>query len=218
MRILLVALVSFVITTNISAQKSDVEVYEKKDGEKTLIIARNTGKSEYLVKVNIKSEGMDVVPSSSVEVMLPGGFMKEIAIVTPRPGELWSYSYDVAISRTVTASKPATAGTPEAPKQVSTTTSQPKSIPSPVLSDASVILYSKAGCGRCTLAKKQLNSLAISHEEVNTQSDSPEVSNMWSQLRTQGFKGGSVTMPVIRVNGQYHYDIKDLEGFINKLK
>ena len=218
MKVLYIALVTFLFASASYAQKSDVEVYEKKDGNKTLIMARNTGTSEYKVKVTIKSEGMDVLPSSIVEVSLPGGFMKEMASVTPRAGELWSYSYDVAISRTVSKTTTATP-TPETQKQTTTTAAVPKTIPaSPVLSNAPIILYAKPGCGRCSFAKKQLNNLGVAYEEVNTQSDSPEVSNMWSQLREQGFKGGSVTMPVIRVNGQYHYDIKDLESFIGKLK
>lgn len=220
MKVFYITLVAFLFASASFAQKSDVEVYEKKDGNKTLIMARNTGTSEYKVKVTIKSEGMDVSPSSIVEVSLPGGFMKEMASVTPRAGELWSYSYDVAISRTVSKTTTATPSpTPEIQKQTTTTAAVPKTISaSPVLSDASIILYAKPGCGRCTFAKKQLNNLGVAYEEVNTQSDSPEVSNMWSQLREQGFKGGSVTMPVIRVNGQYHYDIKDLESFIGKLK
>ena len=219
MKIFFLSLVTFWFASVSYAQNSEVEVYEKKEGDKTLIMARNTGKSEYKVKVTIKSEGMDVSPSSVVEASLPGGFMKEMASVTPKPGELWSYSYDVAVSRTVSKTTTTPASTPDAPKQTTTTAAVQKTIPaSPVLSDASVILYAKPGCGRCTFAKKQLNNLGVAYEEVNTQSDSPEVSNMWSQLRAQGFKGGSVTMPVIRVNGQYHYDIKDLESFIGKLK
>jgi len=203
------------------AQKPDVEVYEKKDGEKTMLIARNTGEAEATVKVTITSEGMDVTPSSVVESKIPGGFMKEMAVLVPRKGELWSYSYDVSIRKTV--SKPAEPSTPPSPPKtsaVSTTSTTPQqlSAPAPGLSDAEIILYAKPGCGRCTFAKKQLNSLGIQYVEVDTHSDSPEVANMWSQMRNQGFKGGSVTMPVIRVDGKYHYDIQDIGGFINKLK
>ena len=121
------------------------------------------------------------------------------------------------MTKTSTPSATTTTGTTQT--NVVTTGTQPKTISaSPELSDASVILYAKAGCGRCTFAKKQLNALGISYEEVNTQSNSPEVPNMWAQMRNQGFKGGSITMPVIRVNGKYHYDIKDLESFISNLK
>src|SRR5215204_1708940 len=95
------------------AQKPDVEVYEKKEGEKVIVIARNTGKSDYNVKINISSQGMDVTPASIVEASVPGGFMKEMAVITPRPGEIWSYDYNVTITQTIakTPAKTSTTGT-----------------------------------------------------------------------------------------------------------
>ena len=63
-----------------------------------------------------------------------------------------------------------------------------------------------------------MNELGIEYFEVNTQSTSPEVPNMWSQMRSQGFPGGSVTMPVVRVHGKYYYDIKNLQEFVSNLK
>lgn len=202
------------------AQTPEVDVYEKKDGNTTLVMARNTGKSEYKVKITVNSEGMDVTPSSVVEATLPGGFMKEMARITPRPGETWSYSYDVAITRTLmTKTEQGNQASDPNQQTVSTSAGEPKTVAAkPQLSEADIILYAKPGCSRCTYAKKQLNNLGIKFLEIDTHSDSPEVPNMWSQMRQQGFTGGSVTMPVIRVNGTYHYDIKDLGGFIQKLK
>lgn len=225
MKSILISLISLLLTTAIFGQKPDVEVYEKKEGDKTLIIARNTGNAESTVKLTITSQGMDVVPSSIVEAKVPAGFMKEMATLTPRPGELWSYSYDVSITQSVSkpTSKQTTTvtPTPSSPKATVTTTAntqQKISTSDPSLSNADIILYAKPGCGRCTFAKKQLTSLGIEFLEIDTHSDSPEVPNMWAQMRSQGFKGGSVTMPVIRVKGQYHYDIPDLGSFISKLK
>lgn len=221
MKSLIVTLLFSCCTLFVLAQKPEVDVYEKKDGNKTLIMARNTGKSDYKVKITIHSEGMDVIPSNVVEVSLPGGFMKEMATITPRPGETWSYSYDVAITRTVSNTKtvePKQSSDPNL-ETVSASAGAPVSVSAtPELSDAAIILYAKPGCSRCTYAQKQLNSLGIAFVEINTHSDSPEVPNMWSKMREQGFTGGSVTMPVIRVKGTYHYDIKDLGGFIQKLK
>lgn len=205
------------------AQNKDVTVYEKKDGDKVAVIARNTGSIDYIVKVNIDSEGMDVSPSTEVEAVVPAGFMKELATIVPRVGEAWSYGYDVAITPAApkTTSKP-TPSQPSPPKQSASVSSQATlqkaESPNPSLSDANIILYAKPGCGRCTYAKKQLSSLGIEYLEVDTHSSSPEASNMWAQMKAQGFKGGSVTMPVIRVAGAYHYNIKDLEGFIADLK
>src|SRR5688572_27748867 len=211
MKSLVVTCFSLFIASFLFAQKPDVEVYEKKDGEKTLIIARNTGKVESSVKVSITSEGMDIVPSPVVEATVPPGYMKEMATITPRPGETWSYSYDVAITQPITkpAVKPVTPGTATSPasKPQTTATGQQTNTADPALSNAAIILYAKPGCGRCTYAKKQLTSLGIEFLEIDTHSSSPEVPNMWAQMRDQGFKSGSVTMPVIRVEGKYYYDI-----------
>lgn len=219
----LLFILAFSLTT-VFAQKADVEVYEKKDGDKVIIVARNTGQSDYNVKVTITSEGMDVLPSSVVEAKVPAGYMKEMATITPRAGMTWTYGYDVTMTQLLTKSTVKTdASKPTAPTtQKTTTTANPtppkQAAPASALSDAKIILYSKPGCGRCTIAKNQLTSLGIKFDEVNTQSGSPEVNNMWSQLRNQGFTGGSVTMPVIRVDGKYHYDINNLQDFVAKLK
>ena len=146
MKIVISVFLSLFLISFISGQKPDVEVYEKKDGEKTILIARNTGEAEATVKVTITSQGMDVTPSSVVESMIPGGFMKEMAVLVPRKGELWSYSYDVSIRRTV--SKPADPASPPSPPKssaVSTSGSIPQqlSAPAPKLSDAEIILYAK---------------------------------------------------------------------------
>ena len=216
----LFALVSF--TSFTIAQKPDVEVYEKKEGDKVILIARNTGQSDYNVKVTIRSTGMDVVPASVVEAKVPGGYMKEMATITPRQSIGWSYEYDVAITQTITKTTaiPAKPVSPavQKPATAGTTTVEKTPAPDPSLSTANIILYAKPGCGRCTIVRNQMNDLGIEYFEVNTQSTSPEVANMWSQMRSQGFAGGSVTMPVVRVNGKYYYDIKNLQEFVSNLK
>ncbi len=206
------------------SQAKDIDVYEKKDGDKTIVIARNIGKTDYAVTVKITSEGMDVVPSSTIDAIVPAGMMKEMATITPRPGESWSYGFEVSYKPT----SPKVTQVPAAGTSRTTTTTakQPTTVaapqkpaaPEPKLSNANIVLYSKPGCSRCTLVKKQLTAKGIEFLEVNTQGDSPEVGNMWTQLRNNGFQGGSVTMPVVRENGQYHYNIQDLQGFVDKIK
>ncbi|HZV68727.1 MAG TPA: glutaredoxin [Saprospiraceae bacterium] len=217
-------------------QKQDVEVFEKKEGNKVLVMARNTGKAEYSVTLTITSKGMDVTPSSKVETTIAAGFMKELATLVPRPGEGWEYSYDVTISQSVgkTSPNPGTSPTtattspaqtreensttPTTTKTTTTTITPAPAPPSPDLSKAEIILYTKPACGRCSYVKKQLTALNIPFEEYSTASTSAEINNMWTGLRNSGFTGGSVTMPVVRVKGKYYYNIKDMEGFVNDLK
>jgi len=221
------ALVTFIVLISIIttgfAQKQDIEVFEKKEGSKVIVIARNTGKLDYSVTLVITAKGMDVSPSTKVEAVIPAGFMKEMANLVPRPGESWEYGYEVSFLQSMVkiTTKPNTFTTQEtqtSPSSTKPTPPSPPPPPTPNLSKADIVLYSKPGCSRCSFTKKKITSLGIAFEEYNTTSDSPEISNMWAQLRNSGFSGGSVTMPVVRANGKYYYNIPDLEGFVAKLK
>ncbi|MDQ3015834.1 MAG: glutaredoxin [Bacteroidota bacterium] len=220
MKSILFLLVALIHSALIHAQNKDIDVYEKKDGDKTIVIARNTSKSDYTVNLKITSEGMDIVPSANIESVVPAGMMKEMATITPRPGEAWSYGLEVSYKQSIKSiptSTPNTNTTTTTTKQPATL-SAPKKPTAPELSNANIVLYSKPGCSRCSFIKKQLTSKGIEFLEVDTQSDNPEVGNMWTQLRNNGFNGGSVTMPVVRENGRYHYNIQDLQAFVDKLK
>lgn len=202
------------------AQKKDIDVFERKEGNNVLVIARNTGTIDYSVTVKITSKGMNVLPADTVEAAIPAGFMKQMATITPRPGESWEYGYQVSYLPLGNKAFPPVAPTTPDPTAVQTTAAValPVSSTAPELSKANIILYSKPGCGRCDLVKRELTSSGIAFEEYSTTSDSPEISNMWAGLRSSGFTGGSVTMPVVRAEGQYHYNIPDLNGFIASLK
>jgi len=200
-------------------QKNDIEIFEKKDGNKNIVVARNTGKVSYLVTLSINSKGMNVTPGAEVEAVVPAGMMKEMATLVARPGESWSYGYDVSFTEYAgepLKTNPSTPGQPEAPNTPSVTPAAP-SAPQAALSSAPIIIYTQAGCGRCSSVKSQMKAKGITYEEVDVNSGSPEVINMWKQLRDGGFTGDSVTMPVVKVNGKLHYNIKDLTGFVNGL-
>lgn len=205
-----------------SAQQQDVQVYEKKEGTKVLVMARNVGKVPYLVSVMIDAKGMDVSPSMKTEAVVPAGHIKEMATLQPRPGEAWSYGYEVSFMEYTGGALPPepvieSNPTPTESKAQATTAAPSPSTATP-LSNARIIVYTKPGCSRCEFVKKQMNELKIPYELVDVASASPEVNDMWMKLRQGGFTGDSVTMPVVRVDGKYHYDIKDLNKFISGLK
>jgi glutaredoxin len=212
-----------VIGTGLTQQK-DIEIFEKKEGQKNIVMARNTGKVAYLVTIKINSSGMDVTPGMTAEAVVPAGYMKEMATLTPRPGESWSYGYDVSFMEHTGTTPKATTPPPtkqEAPTGNNATVETAPStvaVPKTTLSDNGIIIYTQAGCGRCATVKREMKAKGIPYTEVDVNSNSPEVSNMWKQLRDGGFTGNSVTMPVVKVNGQLHYNIKDLMGFVSGLK
>ena len=211
-------------------QQKDIEVFEKKDGNKNIVVARNTSKTSYMVTVVINAKGMDVTPSTTVEAVIPGGYMKEMATLVPRPGEGWSYGYEVSFveytgalpkstptSSSTQGSKPSAVAT-TTPLQTPTPAKAPVSPEQTSLTSAPIVVYSQAGCGRCSFVKKDLDSKGVKYVEIDVNSPSAEVNNMWQKLRDGGFDGNSITMPVMRVDGQYHYNIKDLAGFVGTIK
>lgn len=207
-------------------QQKDIEVFEKKEGNKNIVVARNTSKTSYMVTVVINAKGMDVTPSTTVEAVIPGGYMKEMATLVPRPGEGWSYGYEVSFveysgelpksNKTSSTTPSTTTSTPTPPQ--TPTVKAPTSPEQTNLTSAPIVVYSQAGCGRCSFVKKDLDSKGVKYVEIDVNSPSPEVNNMWQKLRDGGFDGNSITMPVVRVDGQYHYNIKDLAGFVATLK
>ena len=61
------------LTGSVIAQKEDIEIFEKKDGNKNIVVARNVGKVSYQVNLTIDAKGMDITPGIAVEPsFLPG--------------------------------------------------------------------------------------------------------------------------------------------------
>lgn len=201
------------------AQQKDISVFEKKDGDKNIVIARNIGKVPYLVKLDIHASGMNVDPGLKTETVVPAGFMKELATLTPMPGEAWTYGYDVSYTQyTGEAASPAVtepASTSKIPEPKTNTTSAPTPSNKTAVDQSEIVIYSKPGCSRCAFVKKNLTDKGIKYREVDVTSGAPEVSDMWMNLRHGGFTGESVTMPVVKLKGQLHYNIKDLQAFVN---
>ena len=219
MRLLLNAAI-FLLASNLAyGQAQDIQVFEKKDGNTVIVVARNIGKTTYEVTVDITSSGMQVAPGPKVSAVIPAGYMKEMATLAPIPGQGWSYGYEVSFMESTGQAATGLKANGDAPAQPAAETKpSTATTAAPKLSDAPLIVYTQATCGRCAMVKKELTTRGVKFEEVDVNSSSPEVNAMWMKLRENGFTGNSVTMPVIRYNGTYHYDIKDLKGFIDGIQ
>lgn len=204
---LLFSLLSLLLFQNSTfVQAQDIQVFERKDGKKNIVVARNIGKTGYTVTLKVTSTGMKVTPSETVEVQLPAGTMKDMVTIEPIPGQTWSYSYEASYQEIVANQPKATTGVP-------TTAGNAPSI----LPEEAMIVYTKEGCGRCAMVKKDLTSRGIEFTEVDVNGTSPEVAHMWDQLRSVGYAGASITLPVVRLDGKYHYNIPDLKSFLSKI-
>ena len=216
-RILHIALLVF-LAGSLFAQAQDIQVFEKKDGNKVIVVARNIGKTTYEVTVDITSSGMQVAPGPKVTAVIPAGYMKEMVTLEPIPGQGWSYGYEVSYMESAGRAATGLQANSDAGTEPSAAKPSASALPAPKLSDAPLIVYTQSTCGRCAMVKKELTARGVKFEEVDVNSDSPEVNAMWMKLRENGFTGNSVTMPVIRYNGKYYYDIKDLQGFVDSIR
>ena len=203
---------------HVFAQQKEITVFEKKEGERTVLVARNIGKVPYLVTLNIHATGMNVIPGLKTETVVPAGYMKDLATLSPMPGEAWTYGYEVAY---IQYTGDNTATTKDTSSDVAITTSDNKQTSSNTTSTIDkneIVIYSKPGCSRCSFVKKNLTDKGIKFREVDVTSGAAEVNDMWMNLRHSGFTGESVTMPVVKVKGQYHYNIKDLQVLVNSVE
>ena len=219
MKSVIVLFATLLLFQSAIAQENDIEIFEKKEGNQNIVMARNIGKVSYLVKLNIEAEGMIVSPGLKVEAIVPPGYMKSMATLEPKPGMGWSYGYDVSFveyAGELPNSEDETSGSdPGAAANSSVEVPVPPTTTS--VSDAAIVVYTRQGCGRCSFMKKELKKKEIKFAEVDVNSGLPEADEMWKLLRESGFTGTSVTMPVVRVNGELHYNIKDMSSFINDL-
>jgi glutaredoxin len=216
MKLYFLLIAAILFTSAIHAQENDIEIFEKKDGNKNIVIARNIGKVSYMVKLNIKAEGMIVSPGITVEGVVPPGYMKEMATLEPKPGVGWSYGYDVSFVEY--KGQPSTTSGDKQEEALNQSSNSAVKIPippaSPELSSAPIIVYTREGCGRCSYIKKEMKEKQIDFFEVDINDGSAEANNMWKLLRDTGFTGTTVTMPVVKINGVLHYNIKDMAGLV----
>lgn len=79
-------------------------------------------------------------------------------------------------------------------------------------------VFTKDGCGRCAYVTKYLTDNNIPFLELNTSIHHPNSNLMFEKLGEAGFKGGSVTMPVIYHKGKVYYNIGDLPTVLKSME
>src|SRR5690606_11676733 len=146
MKYLLSAILWVMISVAGFSQTQDVEVFEKKEGNKVIVVARNVGKVSYEVTIDVNATGMTVAPGMTVKAVVPAGYMKEMVTLEPIPGQRWSYGYEISFMESMAAASPGVLSTTE---RVPAREPAPAPAETPALSDAALIIYTQHGCGRC---------------------------------------------------------------------
>jgi len=80
-----------------------------------------------------------------------------------------------------------------------------------------LIVYFKPGCNRCESFMKILDEKYIRYTRVDMSTDDPRIPQMWKDVQTEGFNGGTIRYPIIRYQGKVIWDMIDMNAFIESL-
>ncbi len=218
----LIIFTSCIILPLLAFSQKEVQLLEKEVNGLIIISAVNTSKKDFQATVNIESSGFTLSKPLPIIIVLKAGATEELITMTPQPGQAWDYhtrlSYTPVTTpseQTVTPGKEGEITKSLPSSQRTTQTATPEQQVSST--DEGIILYTKAGCGRCTQAKEYLRSIDVSFKEVDLSSKSSEVDAMWRQLREQGFTGSRVQTPIVSSKGRLYHEIPDIKKFLGEI-
>ena len=80
-----------------------------------------------------------------------------------------------------------------------------------------LIAFFKPGCNRCASFLQMLDEKCIPYTSVDMSTDDPRILQMWKDIQTQGFNGGTIRYPIVRYQGTVIWDMIDMNAFIESL-
>ena len=221
------------IPTLVFAQAPDVQMEEEKTKTGVIIYLINNLEDQNIEAVlDLTSEGFGLKANESFDVTVGPMSKEKIVELVAKPNTKYSYASSLsyktiplrpAMEKTVTTrTKTKTKQeivSPKTREQKNAVTAQKSTEKThPLKGKKGIVVYSKEGCGRCHFVTDYLKKNNIPFEDLNITKDKEADQQMSTVLFASGFKGGSFTTPLITVDEQAHYNIKDLKSFLAKLQ
>ncbi len=191
------------LTTFVMTAQQDVELSEERDGNKVLVYAQNNRDEavELTVSAEIKGYSTSTVFPYSQKVAAKSKVWVFTLTETPGVENAYRLSVSYSVPRKTSAEvSPATENTRFTGVEIN---------------PSKINVFTKDGCGRCASAIKLLTEKNIAFLELNTSVHYPNTTLMFNKLEASGFKGGSVTMPVIVYKDKVYYNIPDMKTLIS---
>ena len=215
-------LILFVLPYSFFAQKGTILVEEVKSDTAIVLIGKNISGQDQKIDFQLTSSGVKLSRKKSFSDIIPANAEIELIRMSPQPNKQWSYSYKY--SHRVIRKEPPASQPPATHPQPADDQRKVKAI-TPIVSEPrlpeidpdKIIVYIKDGCGRCEASVNFLKQHHIEFEELNMKEKNNR-EEMTQYLFASGFQGGQFTTPVIIAKGKVHYNIKDLQGFLEGLK
>lgn len=184
----------------LNIQAVDLQFNEKQVGNKKIIVCKNSSNKDYEIIFSYSSSGHTVSATSPVKQIVKAYTEREIITFTPIKGVGGSiqmnYTYkEIRKSRA---------------KESVAYHSNPNF--------NGITVFGKNYCGRCDYFMKELRKSNLRFSELNIDTSQSDEDLMWEKLQSSGFNGKSITTPVVVVDNQIYYNIKDLKGFLARLK
>ena len=198
-----------------------------------VLTATNNDEVDYNLEVVLKTKGYGVENGHTVNTILSKNAIQEIGRYHPEANlNEYSFGHESRITSIATSSNSGSANSKKSDNQQalhvesdgisesnSTTGEGKENINnSDLKSSKAIVVYSKKGCGRCSMAVDYLADKGIEYNELDITSNKSNKKEMSDLMFAGGFEGGSFSTPVIVINGEAHYNIKNLRGFLRGIK
>lgn len=198
----LILFISIFSILNTTAQK--LQLTEEKSGNEISIICNNNSSKDFEITFTYGTSGLKADrPSPVVQVIKANGKAKVVTFTGTSGTYKMSYSYkEIRGGASPSASIPSSPSTP----------------PSAVAKMNGIHVFSKNGCSRCSYVLGDLKKSNVTFKNHNTDNSAKDDRLMWKMLAKAGFKGNSISMPVVVVDDKVYYNIPNLKSLLAWLK
>ena len=178
----------------VNFQDNPIELIEKKENDKVVLLAKNNSDKDLIIEVNIDLVNAKTSVDAPIKRVIEAGneeIIGEISAVDIY--ENWTYQTSFNYERYV----------------------PPLNL---MAQKDTVVLFTMTGCGRCDFTLDYLKHHEFPFVEYNTTRNFDNNMLMWNTLKVTDPTIRNVRMPVIIVNGEVAFDIKSLPTFMEALE
>jgi glutaredoxin len=185
------------------SQKKEIEVKYRKSADQVILTATNNTKYDLELTFSLEVKNLKGYKEPITKV-IKSNFSEDIFTLTSSPGKKWSYNYKYFKKIIFN-------------DDLATVVAKKLEIPKEEIENG-ILIFDKEGCTRCDYTIESLNSKKIPFKVLNITKDRESADIMYQYLSKAGFNLSRVTTPVVIVSGKPHYNIQNLETFVQGLK
>lgn len=178
--------------------QDEVEVYQKEEGNKVIIMGKNNLDEEVEVTLKIDYKGYktsDVYPKM---VTLGKKEEKALTTLTAPPNTACEYGISLSYKKKVSGNK----------KVTRTTGIQ--------INPVKVNVFTRDDCPRCQYVIETFDKNKVVFLELNTTIAPDNLDLMFEKLNANGYKSTQVQMPVVIYKDKIYYNIENLKEFVKQ--